>query len=371
MEKGATPEPRTSTTKRVPPSPLPTLKDIAIAAGVGKTTVSLALRNDPRLRIGTRERIQAIAAEMGYCANATVAALMAQLRASRTASYQATLGLVNASHERDWLKTYSTFRSWVTGALRRATQLGYGLDDFWLSEPGIPPGRLASILASRGVRGLIIMGVMDHNSLPPGLEEISARLPGVVVGLRTTRPPLHCATNDQFATALDAVREVLKLGYRRPGLVIEAQVDANVDHRFSAGFAVGQRALPRPQRLPVFDFDRTQPAGFEAWFQKHRPDVILGLHEEVKTWLARMKIRVPREVGLVHLDRTADMEGWAGMDQRNDHVGVAAIDMIVGQIHRNESGIPEIPRSVMIESAWVAGRSVRRTPGPPPTSAFR
>ncbi len=337
----------------------PTLQDIANAAGVGKTTVSLALRNDPRLRLETRERIQAVAAEMGYRANATVAALMAQLRASRTSTYQATLGLINASSERDWLKAYSTFRAWVTGALRRATQLGYGLDDFWLCEPGISPSRLGSILASRNIRGLVITGVVNHRSLPVGLDELCTRLPSVVVGLRTTRPQLHCATNDQFATALDAMEEVLKLGYRRPGLVIEAQVDANVDYRFSAGFGVGQNKLPRAQRLPLCDFDRSNPAAFEGWFTKHRPDVIVGLHEEVMAWLAGMKIRVPRDVGLVHLDRTADMEGWAGMDQGNDQVGVAAIDIIVGQIHRNESGIPASARSLMVESTWVAGGTVR------------
>jgi DNA-binding LacI/PurR family transcriptional regulator len=337
----------------------PTLQDIANAAKVGKTTVSLALRNDPRLRPETRERIQAVALEMGYRANATVAALMAELRASRTATYQATLGLINASSERDWLKTFNTFRAWITGALRRATQLGYGLDDFWLFEPGISPGRLASILTSRNIRGVVIAGVMDHHRLPPGLEEIWKRFPCVVLGVRVTQPALHCATNDQYATALDATEQVLKLGYRRPGLVVETQVDANVDSRFSAGFAVVQNRLPRAQRLPVCDFDRTKPAIFEAWFKKHRPDVILGLHEEVKDWLAAMKVRVPRDVGLVHLDRTVDMEGWTGMNQSNDLVGMTAIDIIVGQIHRNEVGIPPFARSLMVESAWVAGATVR------------
>jgi LacI family transcriptional regulator len=340
----------------------PTLQDIANVAGVGKTTVSLALRNDPRLRLETRERIQCVAREMGYAANPTVAALMAQLRASRTSTYQATLGLINASGERDWLKAFSTFRAWVTGALRRATQLGYALDDFWLCEPGISPARLASILTSRSMRGLIIAGVADHDALPSGLEEIVAQFPTVLVGLRTTRPPLHCATNDQFATALDAVREVMKLGYRRPGLVIERRVDANVDHRFSAGFGVGQNELPRGQQLPTCDFERSNPAAFQAWFQKHRPDVIIGLHEEVKAWLAELKIRIPRDVGLVHLDRTADMDDWAGMDQGNELVGVAAIDIIVGQIHRNESGIPSSARSVMVTSSWMPGGTVRSQP---------
>jgi hypothetical protein len=120
------------------------LQDIARLAGVGKATVSLALRDDPRLRPETRERIQKIANEIGYRANATVSALMAQLRASHTPRYQATLGLVNASSDRDTLKNFCTFRDCVTGCVQRAWQLGYGLDDFWLREPGIPPRRLVA-----------------------------------------------------------------------------------------------------------------------------------------------------------------------------------------------------------------------------------
>lgn len=339
---------------------LPTLQDIANAAGVGKATVSLALRNDPRLRPETRQRIQAIAAELGYRANATVAALMAQLRASRTQKYQATLGLINASSQRDTLKNFCTFRDWVAGCMSRAAQLGYGLDDFWLSEPGIAPSRLTSILESRGIRGLVIAGVVDHGTLPAIFEPIWARFPCVVIGLRTTQPPLHSATNDQFSTVLRAVEEALKLGYQRPGLVIQEEIDANVDHRFSGGFWVGQGRLARARRLPICDFDRVKPERFQAWWAKHRPDVVITLHEEVLGWLSAMKVAVPGEVGLIHLDRTVELQRWAGMNQSNELVGVGAIDMIVGQIHRSEVGIPSHPRSLMIESAWVAGETVRR-----------
>src|SRR5277367_6472336 len=84
-------------TNDVPPVSAPTMHEIAERAGVGKATVSLALRDDPRLRPETRRRIQKLAAKMGYRTNATVANLMAQLRASRTPKYQATLGLLNVS----------------------------------------------------------------------------------------------------------------------------------------------------------------------------------------------------------------------------------------------------------------------------------
>jgi LacI family transcriptional regulator len=342
----------------------PTLQDIARAAGVGKATVSLALRDDPRLRPATRARIQQVASEMGYHANATVSALMAQLRASRTPKYQATLGLVNASTERDTLRNFSTFRDWVNGCLHRATQLGYGLDDFWLREPGIPPGRLATILEARGIRGLVIAGVGDRNAMPAEFEAVWTRFACVVIGLRTTRPALHCATNDQFATAFQAVEQALQLGYRRPGLVVQGEIDANVEYRFSAGFGAALKTLRKVPRLPVCDFDRRKPAAFTAWFEKNRPDVIVCLHHELAAWLAAMRVKVPDDVGLIHLDRTAEMEGWAGMNQSNEMVGIAAIDMIVGQIHRSETGIPAFPRAMMVESAWVAGETVRRQHSP-------
>lgn len=43
-----------------------TMSDVASVAGVHKSTVSLALRNQPKLNAATRERIRKIAAELGY-----------------------------------------------------------------------------------------------------------------------------------------------------------------------------------------------------------------------------------------------------------------------------------------------------------------
>jgi len=52
-----------------PPSPdyrRVTMSDVALAAHVHKSTVSLALRNQPKLNAATRERIRKIAEELGY-----------------------------------------------------------------------------------------------------------------------------------------------------------------------------------------------------------------------------------------------------------------------------------------------------------------
>src|SRR5687768_16285134 len=54
-----------------------TLADVAVRANVHVTTVSLALRNHPRLPAATRERIQALAKKMGFAPDPCVRALVA------------------------------------------------------------------------------------------------------------------------------------------------------------------------------------------------------------------------------------------------------------------------------------------------------
>lgn len=226
----------------VPPAPAPTMHEIAERAGVGKATVSLALRDDPRLRPETRRRIQRIAAKMGYRTNATVANLMAQLRASGSPKFHATLGLLNASPDPAALAGPRTAREWVTGCQDRAAQLGYGLDLFWLHEPGVSPARLATILKSRDIRGLVISPLIDRSSLPDRFDLIWQQWPCVVAALRPAWPPLNFSTNDQFSTAFRAVQRLYEYGYRRMGLAVSPDLDATVDLRYSAGFWAGQEA---------------------------------------------------------------------------------------------------------------------------------
>lgn len=336
---------------------------IAREAGVGKATVSLALRNDPRLRLETRQKIQAIAERMGYRANAVVSNLMAQLRASRNPKYQSTIGILNASSLRDSLQKNNTFRGWTNGLREHCTELGYGTDEFWLYEPGVGPERLRQILLARNIRGVVIAAVMDQRQLPPEFDIVWQDLACVVVGIRPERPALHFACNDQFSTAMHTAWELEHLDYRRPGLVIDPKIEANIDHRFTAGFYAGRTLDDLKNRIPVFDFHPAGQSAFANWMHKYQPDVIVCTHPEIPEWLAGLGLKCPQDVGLVHLDLTPELEGWSGMHQNNEVVGAFAADLVIGQLHRNEVGIPERPKCMMIESQWVHGSTLRAAPG--------
>lgn len=305
-----------------------------------------------------RERVQKIAEELGYRPNATIANLMAQLRASKTTPFQSTLGFLNASENPNILQEIPTYQEWVRGAVERAQELGYSMDFFWLYEPRLTAARLRQILQARGIRGLIVAAIQGNGILPADFAELWAEFSCTVIGMRPQNPPLHFATNDQFATAYQAVEQLRKLDYQRIGLVIDPDIDAWLEHRFSAGFFAAQHS-PAQEWLPIFEFHKRDLKEFREWLRRTRPDALVTLHAEIKDWLLSMHLRAPRDLGLIHLDREPAMSDWAGMNQNSYCIGAVATDTIVGQLHRNDRGIPDFPKAVLIQSNWVHGATVR------------
>jgi DNA-binding LacI/PurR family transcriptional regulator len=344
---------------------MPTIRSLAKMAGVSNATVSLALRNHPRIGKEVRERIQALAAKVGYKSDPVVANLLVQLRSRKTASYQSTLGFLQLGGEPELLQSNSvpTFRNWNLGCHERAELLGYTIDHLTPLKSHLSAEHLIRILDTRAIRGLLVMGRLEDSGLPSELAPVWERYASIVIGQRPIHPALSYVANDQFSSAVEAVKELVKLGYQRPALCINAHVDERVEHRFSGGFTVEQRQLPAKNHVPLFDFefpyiDPGTEKRFQAWFKQSRPDVILTLHLEIEKWLKEMGLAIPDDVGLVHLDKFSGLD-WAGMDQNSTSVGRAAVDMVIGQLHRNEFGPPPFQKSMLIASTWVPGPTIR------------
>ncbi|HMP75702.1 MAG TPA: LacI family DNA-binding transcriptional regulator [Kiritimatiellia bacterium] len=339
-----------------------TMEAVARKAGVSRNAVSLALRNHPSIPAATRARIQAAAGQLGYQRNPAFGELMSQMRLKGHGARQATLALFNANRDAAAFRTHPTIPEYVKGCERRAGLLGYSLDTFWLHEPGIDGGRWIQILEARGIRGVVLVGLMDENQVPPHFQPVVGRFPAVVTGVRTHDPAISFACVDHHGLALLAVEQALALGYRRPALVLDPVIDRLVEGRFTAGFLIGQRHLARGDRLPPFTQfgdPKRAPARLRAWMRRHRPDAVFTLYNAVRRWLEAGGWRIPEKLGLIQLEWRAAQPEWAGMHQHNDLVGAAAIDMLVGMIHRGESGPPAHPRATLIEPSWQSGRTVK------------
>jgi DNA-binding LacI/PurR family transcriptional regulator len=126
-------------------------------------------------------------------------------------------------------------------------------------------------------------------------------------------------------------------------------------------FLLLQHGMPEAQRVPVEIPEEWTERNFQAWFARHRPDAIIGVVHPVREWLARGGIESPRDIGLVSLDWDEESgDAFAAVDQNALATGAAAVDLVLGQMRRNERGIPAIPQTVLVDCRWRPGGSVRR-----------
>jgi LacI family transcriptional regulator len=356
----------------MPLPPVPSMADIAKRAGVAKSTVSMALRDDPIISEKQRKRIRNIATKMGYQTNALVARLMQELRSSKMKRHVATLAFVNASL--DNIQAYnppsSILQGWESGARSRAEKLGYSLDSFWLHEPGFTPSRLAGIFRARSVQGIVLHSINDQSRpLLDACQQLWSDFPVVVIGRRLDTPALSYVGNDQYSTSLHACKRLLALGYKRIGLHMPMDVDNASDRRFEMGYRAGLeqakiKALPifqiaHPDRNPE-TYLKEDSAAFAAWYKKHRLDACLAVNGHVIDWARCLGIRVPDQLGVALLYLSKAYRGKvAGMEHRLEWTGMAAIDVLVSQILRNEPGVPPFQQGTLTESTWMDGPSVR------------
>ena len=335
-----------------------TLRDLAAQLGVSHMTVSLALRNDPRLLPATRKRVQAAARKAGYRADAVLSSLMARLRTLHEKPVQATLGFVTAWPTRDGWRKVSNLKRFYEGAKRRAGQLGYALDELWLTEPGMTPVRMTKILRTRGIRGLIL------HSLPASggrLDLAWAHFACVTKGLTVSHPAVHRVVSSHYEDMQLVLHELERRRYRRIGLVLSEALSARVDQAWLAAFLLHQNKMVVTDRLPALITSAgDEAAQFDQWYSAHRPEVILFSDQPVARWVERLKLQVPADVGLVHLDWSRDVAPLAGLDSDPETVGEAATDLLVGQLQANEFGIPKHEKIVAVRGHWVPGISVRR-----------
>lgn len=337
------------------------MKDVARAAGVSINAVSLALRHDPQISKATGKKILQAAEKLGYHKNPTVARLMSELR--RPPTFRATLALLNANLDDKAFVRHPTIPSYVEGCRRRATQLGYALDEFWLHDPGWKAGSLDRIVDSRNIRGAVVIGRMQDNRLPDKFCSLWNRIPTVVTGVRTHEPTLPFACVDHHALAMQAFEQAIRLGYQRPALVLDPIIDLLVERRFTAGIHSAQKEIPAKSRTKPFlqiAQAREDASIFRDWMKDQRPDVILTLYNEVRQWVEDWGFKVPGDIGLIQLEWRPQKPEWAGMNQHNDLVGEAAVDMVAGMIQLGEAWTPDYRRSTLIEGTWMPGNTIRK-----------
>lgn len=126
----------------------PTIREIANAVGVTPTTVSLALRDSPRISNKMRLRVKRTADDMGYRPNAELSRVMMQLKNRTKGDARPVIALV-----REGKALRSNTDSVRTVFQEVAENAGYAIDEIFIGEPKMRLDRMADVLRNRGIRG--------------------------------------------------------------------------------------------------------------------------------------------------------------------------------------------------------------------------
>lgn len=336
-----------------PPS-APNLRKIAKAAKVSHTTVSLALRNHPRVSERMKRRIRALAEKMGYRPNALVAALMSQIRSNRRVVTQEVVAFLTGGPTPDWWREWTSIAHGHAGAHARAEQLGFRLEPFWMGPGGQDARHVAKVLRARAIRGAIMAPLpLPHASR---IELDWHRCAVAAIGYSFEQVPLHRAAHHHTKSVMTLYQQLRELGYQRIGLAATVEDLVRVKHFWLAGFLAG-RELFGGARLPHVSF--TGPAEkrtFFDWMDRHQPDIVIGVARDTYFWLQEAGLRLPEDVAYAHLN-LLDLRPHqvAGIEQNSAAIGAAAMDLLVGQLHHNECGFPATPQCTLIDGRWVPG----------------
>lgn len=354
-------------------APRVTQTDIARAAGVHNTTVSLALRNSPAIPEGTRKRIQALAEEMGYHPDPALRALVAYRKGCAVRDRKETIAYItNAETRWGWRESPADERFYI-GAMKKATQHGYQLEHFWLGEPGLTQRRLSSMLFHRGITGALLA---SHPPAGDTLLEFDWRRMGAVkIGFFPQVPALHRVTDDHQGNVRMAMKRIFAAGYQRVGLVLPKAWDESVDLAWSSGFLLEQSRMPANARLPVLflppppvagapdgesSADETAVKALASWLDVHRPDAILGSFAVLGGALHELGVSIPRDLAFVDLFLSNCDGRFAGVRQSSERVGEIATEMLVGLLQQNICGEPAVTTATLVEGVWCDGASLPR-----------
>jgi LacI family transcriptional regulator len=328
------------------------LQDVAKAVGCHVSTVSLALRDDPRLPERTRARVKRAADQLGYRTNPLVAAWLRQVRQPEVARAGAGIAFFLGNDGKDATAPDPFYQALVEGARSEAAALGY-----LVSETRFRKGDDARLLKTigqlryRGVRGILLFDPQENLSAEV-VRELETGF-AVVVMLRCGGAHrFHRVGTDIGGNVALALARLREMGCRRIALPIHPSQSDRVRKEAVAAYLWQQQQWPKKDRVPlppdVVEFSRER---FVPWVRAVRPDALLSVYFPGYPFLVDAGFRIPGDLVFAHIG--SDTRPWlTGVVNRGLEVGRAAVFQLAGLLTGNRFGVPEIPLNTLIPGVW-------------------
>lgn len=299
----------------------PTIVDVATAAGVSKSLVSLVMRGASSVSEEKRQLVNKVAAELGYRPNA-VARSLVQRRSQ-------VLGIVLSDLHNPF------FAEVIDGVQAQAGLQGYSTI-MSLVDHRVPEKKALDTLLELRVDGLILASPMlDVHTI----NEAAAEVPVVMVARRLRMTGIDSVANDDVNGARLVVEHLAELGHQRIAH-IDGGGGAGAAER-SKGYlkAMEKCGLAKHARIvPGAYSDEGGRFGVAALFASGEPPTAIFAANDiaalgVMTALANRGLRVPDDVSVVGYDNTAlaavSQINLTTVDQPRPDMGRTAVTLLL------------------------------------------
>ena len=279
------------------PEQAPTFESIALAAQVSKATVSLALRESPKVKEETRKKIQKVASELGYRPNPLVSAQMSHIRSRKKRKTITTIGFLNTWYDEksgERLK-WNIIGRFADGARERAESLGYNFQGMQ---------NLLTELISRGYKRI-----------------------GFITDLEDESRGGHC----WIGSFLD---------YQFRKIPAKDQIPI-------LNFSVCESEMTPNDYAKMID-----------WIETNKPDVVLSFRDGFLKFFENNGYDIPKDFGYAALCLNSEMKDCAGFIQNLENIGSTTVDIIVERLYCNERGALPEPKITLIGGKFLEGSTI-------------
>ena len=330
------------------------MKDIAEVAKVHQTTVSLALRNDPRISLETRERIQGIAKSMGYTPDPMLSSLISYRRSGQVKRIHETIALIFDVKNREAFEESDYLPSIRDAVVSRAAELGYRVDVLIHGVDFRDSAMLDRILKTRGIHGVLIGGIYQ--------KEVSYALDWdhysiVKIGAN----PMDLEVDTVMGNYPYGVRKILRklkeAGYKRPAMAGSVVDERNTRNAYCEGFLYGQTKHFEPEnRIPYYEFERRSNQEIVEeiyqWLREVKPDVFISYWNNLIEAAFRLQVEDGHDCRFVCAAGHRLTIPFGGLQSNHWKLGITALELLVGKLQIHNWGLPESPTLTLVDSKW-------------------
>jgi LacI family transcriptional regulator len=327
------------------------MSDVALAARVHKSTVSLALRNQPKLNAATRERIRKIAVELGYRPDPMLDLFNLHRRTLAPPRPAGALAFVSDLPNPAAFSRSERHETIFSAAREEAKRLSFALELFLVGSAQLSPARLSQVLQARGITGILL------GALSPATHSLNIDWSKFcVIGIESMQvePRVDNVSTDYCQAARLSFLQLWQRGRRNVGFAIAQNLGAEIEGQLRAGYLVEASAKGSARKVPCFRIaeNRANIEYLSEWILAEKLDAVVGCGVDVPGLAASINSGEDGRVVWASIDIRALQSGCPCVPGILGDLGKRAVELLIMRLQINLLGLPANPATTFFPVEW-------------------